>query len=79
MVQGVGFRATARHIAHDVGVAGWVRNNSDGTVTLHAEGMEEQIDELRDRLRTSGVGRIEEERESPDATPQGAQSFEIVY
>ena len=37
-VQGVGFRATARHLAQGFPVAGYVRNLRDGTVELVAEG-----------------------------------------
>jgi acylphosphatase len=37
-VQGVGFRATAWHIARRFAVAGFVRNLDDGRVELLAEG-----------------------------------------
>lgn len=37
-VQGVGFRATARSIASGHAVAGWVRNEPDGSVLLEVQG-----------------------------------------
>ena len=37
-VQGVGFRATCRRAARQAGVAGWVRNLSDGLVEAVFEG-----------------------------------------
>ncbi|WP_342774177.1 acylphosphatase [Aquibacillus sediminis] len=37
-VQGVGFRITTQLKASEMGVTGWVRNRSDGTVELEAEG-----------------------------------------
>jgi acylphosphatase len=37
-VQGVGFRATARAIAHAHPVSGFVRNEPDGTVLLEVQG-----------------------------------------
>jgi acylphosphatase len=37
-VQGVGFRATCRSISHRHDVTGFVRNESDGSVFLVAEG-----------------------------------------
>ena len=36
-VQGVGFRYTARDIASDLGVLGWVKNLDDGQVEVVAE------------------------------------------
>ncbi len=45
-VQGVGFRYATVHRAHELGVAGWVRNGNDGTVRVHAEGEQRAVDEL---------------------------------
>lgn len=42
-VQEVFFRATAKEIAEELGVAGWVRNQDDGTVEIHVEGEEEKV------------------------------------
>lgn len=53
-VQGVGFRATARHIASQFPVAGWVRNDPEGTVTMEVEGtpaaVEGYLVTLRERM-----------------------------
>ncbi|HEX3363089.1 MAG TPA: acylphosphatase, partial [Solirubrobacterales bacterium] len=45
-VQGVGFRYLTVERAHELGVLGWVRNEDDGTVLVHAEGPEEAVDAL---------------------------------
>ncbi|WP_018331541.1 acylphosphatase [Actinomycetospora chiangmaiensis] len=45
-VQGVFFRASAEQEARRLGVAGWVRNRSDGTVEMVAEGDDEAVDAL---------------------------------
>jgi acylphosphatase len=37
-VQGVGFRATARSVAEELGLVGWVRNDVDGSVELEVQG-----------------------------------------
>ena len=50
-VQGVGFRFFVEREAHMLGVAGWVRNNPDGTVEVLAMGSREQLMGLRGRLR----------------------------
>ncbi len=50
-VQGVGFRWFVEREAHILGIAGWVRNNTDGTVEMLAKGSPEQLKALRARLR----------------------------
>jgi acylphosphatase len=44
MVQGVGFRFTARHIAGRFTVVGYIRNLPDGRVRLVAEGRPVELD-----------------------------------
>lgn len=46
-VQGVFFRALAKEKADELGVAGFVRNQPDGSVYLEAEGDKEQLDRLK--------------------------------
>jgi acylphosphatase len=66
-VQGVGFRATARSIASRFEVAGYVRNCSDGSVELVAEGSAAEVQSFLDALAlqmasyidTSEAGRLE--------------------
>ena len=43
-VQGVGFRWRAEKAANALGATGWVRNDSDGSVSMEIQGTEEQID-----------------------------------
>ncbi|MFW6190520.1 MAG: acylphosphatase [Candidatus Bipolaricaulota bacterium] len=45
-VQGVGFRAGTRHHARDLGLTGWVKNLSDGSVEGVIEGEEDEIKQL---------------------------------
>jgi acylphosphatase len=45
-VQGVGFRYRAKYAAGGLEVTGWVRNESDGTVLMEAQGTEEQINQM---------------------------------
>jgi len=45
-VQGVFFRASAQREAKRLGLTGWVRNRSDGSVEILAEGEEDQLKEL---------------------------------
>lgn len=50
-VQGVGFRYYTRREARRIGVTGWVRNEADGTVLVHAEGTREQLQRMESFLR----------------------------
>ncbi len=43
-VQGVWFRATTQDVAREFDVAGWVRNESDGSVRCVAEGVAGELD-----------------------------------
>ena len=47
-VQGVYFRASAKDVADEVGVTGWVKNTEEGDVEIMATGTSEQIKKLVD-------------------------------
>jgi acylphosphatase len=63
-VQGVGFRAFVYRRALSLGVTGWVRNRSDGSVELTAEGSPNLLEALLDDVRRgpplSGVDTVKE-------------------
>ncbi len=45
-VQGVFFRVETRERARSLGLAGWVRNNPDGTVEAVFEGDRDRVDSM---------------------------------
>jgi len=42
-VQGVFYRASAKQVAREIGVTGWVKNTDEGDVEMVAAGTEEQL------------------------------------
>jgi acylphosphatase len=50
-VQGVGFRYFVLEAARALGLAGWVRNESDGTVSGEAGGDFSRLEAFRERLQ----------------------------
>lgn len=75
-VQGVGYRSFARRCAVILGLGGWVRNNSDGTVEAELIGTPEPIEEMLARLREgprwSRVDDLEitQAEDLPEAAPE---------
>jgi len=77
-VQGVGFRFFVEREAHMLGVAGWVRNNFDGTVEVLAMGTREQLMGLRGRLREGPrAARVDAVDESEAKPIPGLTAFRI--
>jgi acylphosphatase len=77
-VQGVYFRDSVRQRARSANVAGWVRNNRDGTVEAVFEGEDEAVERLvaycHDGPRGAHVDRVELFDEPPD----GLQAFVVA-
>ena len=55
LVQGVGFRYTAKTVAAGFEVVGAVRNLPDGRVELIAEGGRGELEAFRDAIRGAGL------------------------
>jgi acylphosphatase len=72
-VQGVGFRATARHVAAGFPVSGYVRNLPGGDVELVAEGEPAAVDAFLAALAGRMAGCIDRVavHEEPAAGRQG--------
>ena len=77
-VQGVGFSWFVEREAHILGVAGWVRNNSDSSVEVLAQGTRDQLSELRSRLQQGPrAARVDDVQESEAKAVPGLTTFRI--
>ena len=79
-VQGVGFRFFVQQTAMDIGLTGWVKNMSDGTVTMEVQGTMENIEDFTRRIRR-GAGFIRVERLDMDSmeVKEQEKDFRINY
>jgi acylphosphatase len=77
-VQGVGFRWFVEREAKTLGISGWVRNNSDGSVEVLASGTQEQLSGLRSRLRQGPrASRVDNVEEAEAEAVAGLNTFRI--
>jgi acylphosphatase len=78
-VQGVGFRYTARRIAQNHEVTGYVRNLPDGRVELVAEGTRSHVDGFLDHVQSAMHSYISETI-TDDLDPSGGlEGFSIHF
>ena len=77
LVQGVFFRAEAQQEAYRLGVAGWVRNQPDGSVAAHFEGEPRAVDAMVAWCREGPRRARVEDVVVRDAAPSGATGFDV--
>jgi acylphosphatase len=77
-VQGVSFRWYAAREAIRLGLAGWVRNEPDGSVRAHAEGPHDAVDEFVAWCRHGPPAARVAEVVVEEADKGGATTFEIT-
>jgi len=79
-VQGVGFRATVRHIACGYDVTGTVRNLADGRVELIAEGAKTELKAFLEGISQSELsGFIAKQAESWQPSQGNLRGFTIAF
>jgi hydrogenase maturation protein HypF len=78
-VQGVGFRPFVFRLAHELGLAGWVRNDSEG-VEIAIEGERPQVMRLIERLQSEppALARVEKVTHDLAQVTSGLQGFTIA-
>jgi DNA ligase D-like protein (predicted 3'-phosphoesterase) len=76
-VQGVGYRDSVLRRARRLGAMGWVRNDEDGGVRVHAEGPPPAVGELVEFLGRGPRGARVTEVEIEEMRPEGHEQFAI--
>ncbi len=80
MVQGVGFRWYTMRQARSLGLSGWVKNMSDGTVEAWAEGCDDALDSFESALRGGPSGsRVKFVESRPSIATGSYFKFEVSY
>jgi len=76
-VQGVSFRYHAQAEARRFGVAGWVRNEPDGSVAAHLEGDPESVDAMLAWCREGPAYARVAGVDVRTAEPTGVRGFDV--
>ena len=76
-VQGVGFRYSTQTKAEQFGVAGWVRNEPDGTVSVKCEGSSEAVQRFLAYLKQGPPTAEVTSTEVTTSTPDGRGRFSV--
>jgi len=77
-VQGVFFRASTKEIADDLQINGTVRNNPDGSVSIEAEGEEENLNQFVDWCKRGPRHARVDQCEIKETAVQEFKSFAVV-
>jgi len=78
-VQGVGFRYTARWVARDFGVVGFVRNLPDGRVHLVAEGEPDELNLFVEAIQAKMQGLIRNVQTTEAPATGRFTRFDVSY
>jgi acylphosphatase len=78
VVQGVGFRWSAREVAQSLGVTGFARNLTDATVAVEAEGPPDAVDTFVEWLRHGPPSASVSGVDVTGLSPTGSSRFEVA-
>ena len=78
-MHGVFFRAWTQQQARELGVSGWVRNASDGSVEAHLEGDEAAVKALIQRLWQGPPSADVDDVEVVEVASESLSRFEVRH
>ncbi|MBT3412762.1 MAG: acylphosphatase [Candidatus Jacksonbacteria bacterium] len=77
-VQGVFFRKSTKEKADELGVVGYVKNESDGTVSIEAEGEESALQQFIEWCNQGPLHANVENVETEAGEPKHFESFDVL-
>lgn len=78
-VQGVFFRAETQAIAKELGLFGWVRNCTDGSVEIHAQGDTEALKQLEEWCHHGPPSAKVDHVSCKNVNEESYETFEITH
>ena len=79
-VQGVGFRFFVQQTAVNLKVTGWVKNESDGTVSMEIQAEPQILDKLIATIKKgNGISKVSKMTEENLEVVEGENKFVITY
>ena len=76
-MQGVFYRASTSDVANRLGIRGWVRNEPNGDVAIHAEGTTETLNSLLEWCRKGPPAAIVTKVDHTPVKVEGFSTFEV--
>lgn len=77
-VQGVFFRASAKDVADEIGVRGWVKNTEEGDVEILASGSHDQLQKFIEWCKIGPRRAIVTNVEVTNVDEQNFKSFDVI-
>ncbi|MGZ3853606.1 MAG: acylphosphatase [Flavisolibacter sp.] len=77
-VQGVYFRASAKDVADEIGVSGWVKNTEEGDVEIMATGSKEQLQKLVEWCKVGPRRAVVTEVSVTDKEEISFKTFDVI-
>ena len=77
-VQGVFFRASAKDVADEIGVRGWVKNTEEGDVEILASGSHDQLQKFIEWCKIGPRRAIVTNVEVTNVDDQNFKSFNVI-
>lgn len=79
-VQGVGFRFFVQQTALNLKVTGWVKNESDGSVSMEIQAEPQILEKLIEKIKKgNGYSRVSEMKSEDLEVEKGENKFVITY